>query len=374
MLKTASPALILILMGLLGGCQQEQLPLSVSISTPALNATVAGTSAVVLSVPDGTKISAIRVYVRGRGEKGSGVLVGTANKAPYVVPWNTASVPNGEGLELYAVATGPDNAQGTSDPVPVGISNPDAPVLNYLVTYNLPQSVQAQGGRRTAVPPRLDPAQVSAPAAINLKSQALTPQDTPPEPGRDLAAEWAWNPYTEANGYQVLLSTNSRAGPYELVRAQVAVATGTQKHSQTITGAKVGATLYGAVAALSNNAQDKSSLSNAGSSTFLPVQQLVSPLEAQTVQDGRPILTWTPLAGADAYLFFLCDKVCSRQDAKDLWTNNPKAQPAVSVLYPASRAALSSGTYYWWVAGVKFNAQRQAIGFSYSPIRQLVVP
>jgi hypothetical protein len=42
------------------------------------------------------------------------------------------------------------------------------------------------------------------------------------------------------------------------------------------------------------------------------------------VQDGRPILSWPALSGADAYLSFLCDKVCSAQDAKDLWTNHPK--------------------------------------------------
>ena len=363
--------------GLLSACQQAGPPLSAVIVTPARNATLSGTTAVQVSVPEGASVSTVRVYARGSGEKGQGVLLGSANRAPYVVSWATASTPNGDGLEVYAVASGADNADGTSDPVPVRVANPDAPALNYLVTYNLPPSVQGvvgQGLGRSVRPPRLDASLVRASGPLQSQT-LLAPQADPlPADPRDLAVEWAWTPYSGANGYDVLLSKTSLAGPFETVRSQVAVPTGTQKFSESLTGAQPGDQVYGAVAALSNNAQDRSSLSNAGSAVFLQTQQSASPADKQTVSDGRPILSWTPLSGADSYLYFLCDKTCSDADAKDLWTNYPKAQAGLSAFYPASLAALPSGTYSWWVAGVKFNTQGQAVAFSYSTLRSLVVP
>jgi Bacterial Ig domain len=53
--------------------------------TPSRNATVSGTTAVQVSVPADAKVSTVRVYARGTGEKGQGVLSGSANKAPHVI-------------------------------------------------------------------------------------------------------------------------------------------------------------------------------------------------------------------------------------------------------------------------------------------------
>jgi Bacterial Ig domain len=357
-------------------CQQAGPPLSAVIVTPSRNATVSGTTAVQVSVPADAKVSTVRVYARGTGEKGQGVLLGSANTAPYVISWATGSTPAGDGLEVYAVASGAGSTDGTSDAVPVRVSNPDAPALNYLVTYNLPVSVQGVVGVQSLKAsrlPRLDAALVQQTGGIRPQSVSPLADPVPAEP-RDLAVEWAWSPAAGANGYDVLLSKTSLAGPYEVVRSQVAVPTGVQKHSQSLSAAKPGDLVYGAVATLSNNAQDRSSFSNAGAAGFLQTQQSASPADKQTVQDGRPILSWPALSGADAYLYFLCDKVCSAQDAKDLWTNYPKAQSTLSAFYPANLKALPSGTYFWWVAGVKFNTQGQAVAFSYSVLRTLVVP
>lgn len=335
MMKYQISAALLLISGLLSGCGQSGPPLSAVIVTPASNATVSGTTAVQVSVPDGSKVSSVRVYARGVGEKGKGVLLGSANRAPYVVSWTTGSTPNGEGLEVYAVASG-EGSDGTSDPVPVRVANPDAPSLTYLVTYNLPASVQAAslGTQRLSLrPPRVNPALVRAGASTSpsVSAQALTPQADPlPSEPRDLSVEWAWAPYTGANGYDVEFSKTSLAGPYETQVSQVAVPTGQQGYTLRQSGAQPGDTVYGTVAALSNNAQDRTSLSNAGRSTFLQIQQSASPADKQVVQDGRPILSWPALSGADDYLFFLCDKVCSLQDAKDLWTNYPYSQTGLS--------------------------------------------
>lgn len=338
---------------------------------------VDGTTAVQVSVPEGVKVSNVRVYARGVGEKGQGTLLGSANRAPYVVSWTTGSTPNGDGLEVYAVANGPDSTEGTSDSVPIRVSNPDAPSLSYLVAYNLPASVKTGSlSLKTTRLPRLDVSQVrrSEPTAPFVP-QAVTPQTDPiiSEP-RDLAVEWAWSPYSGANGYDVLLSKTSLAGPYETVVSQVAVPTGIQKFSKSLAGAQPGDKVYGAVAALTNGAKDRSSFSNAGAASFLQTQQSASPADKQVIADGRPVLSWLPLSGADSYLYFLCDKTCSDLDAKDLWTNYPKAQTGQSAFYPATLSPLKSGTYSWWVAGVKFNTQGQAVAFSYSTIRTLVVP
>ena len=329
--KTPFPSLPFTFLGLsvltavLSACQQSGTPLSAAILTPASNAVVSGTTAVQVSVPDGSKVSTVRVYARGAGEKGTGVLLGTANKAPYVVSWATSSTPNGSGLELYAVAEGPGGSPGTSDAVPVSVSNPDAPTLNYLVTYNLPPDASAAGTasssssssqalRPLSVPPRLDARAVRPAADVQVSGLPITPLSPAIHPltsplvsasPRNLAVEWAWSPVSGAGGYDVLLSRTSLAGPYTLQRSQLAVPTGVQKFSQTLTDAAVGNLVYGAVATLSNATQSRSSLSNAGAASFLDEQPVASPTDGQPVADGRPILTWNALPGADAYLYFL---------------------------------------------------------------------
>ena len=237
--RTPSPSLPFTFIGLslltavLSACQQSGTPLSAVILTPASNASVSGTTAVQVSVPDGSKVSTVRVYARGAGEKGTGVLLGTANKAPYVVSWATSSTPNGSGLELYAVAEGPGGSPGTSDPVPVSVSNPDAPTLNYLVTYNLPPDASAAGTasssssssqalRPLSAPPRLDARAVRPAADVQVSglpiaplSPAVRPLTSPMVPAspRDLALKWAWSPVAWAGSSDVLLSRTSLVGP-----------------------------------------------------------------------------------------------------------------------------------------------------------------
>lgn len=364
-----------MLMAGLMSCGEDGPPVSAAITTPARSAAVSGTTAVQVSVPEDAPVDLVRVYVRGEGEDGNGVLLGSANRAPFVVAWNTTTAPNGPGLELYAVATAGNGPEGISDPVPVRVSNPDAPALSYLVTFNLPTIALAPGAQGVRPHPRLaSPQDVTIagtspePPARSAAVQAL------PEAGRDLAVEWGWEPYSGANGYDVFLSTTSRAGPYDLARSQLAVPTGLQKFYKPLPSSVPGRSVYGAVAALTNNALDSSSLSNAGKAEFLPAQQTASPVDGQTVPDGRPILTWPALSGADGYLFFLCDTPCSDLKAVDRWTNFPNGRPGLSAVYPADRPALSTGTYWWWVAGVKVNPQGQVIAFSYSDLHTLTVP
>jgi hypothetical protein len=362
---------------LLSSCGSGGTPPSVAVITPSTDAVVSGTAAVQVSLGDEEKVDAVSVYARLRDSSEEGRLIGTVNTSPYIISWNTTSMPNGDDLEVYATAQR-GGAVGKSTPVPVRVQNATAPTLAYLVAYNLPSSVTGQtlsGAAR--LPKEIDPrvirpaadAQDSAPApTARLRAQATE--------GRRLAVEWAWTPVDGATGYRIMMSTRSVAGPYDVVRNQAASA-GTvslEKYSQYLSSSNVGDKVYGALKSLTGTSAE-SALSNAGRAVFLDAQQVASPVDNQKVADGRPILTWSALPGAEGYLYFACDRPCTADGAKFAWTNYPNVTTSLSAAYPSNKEALPAGTYHWWVAGVRFNnGKGTPVSLSYSEQRRLVVP
>lgn len=368
---------------LLSACDQGGPPPSVAIIAPANDATVSGNAAVQVTLSDDTQNGEISVYARARDSQETGRLVGTVNSSPYILSWNTTSLPAGNALELYAKAT-VKGATGTSTPVRVNIQNATAPTMRYLVAYNLPANLTGvagqslQGGTLSAKLHLPDPAgmvtstSASAPAPVAPSPLTLRTQAN----DRQLWAEWSWNAVDGAASYKVLFSNTSIAGPYTVMRNQAASA-GTvvsESWSTPLTDASVGQKVYGTILS-SSAARVDSAMSNAQVGVFLDTQQVASPLNGQTVADGRPILTWTPLTGVSGYVFFLCDRPCTDAASQYKWTNyqNPGLTTSLSAVYPSTAAALPKGTYYWWVAGVR-NAGGVPVSLSYSEMRSLVVP
>lgn len=354
---------------------RDAAPPRVTITTPAAGSTVSGTTAVVVDAADDSGIARVQVYARAAGSTRSGVLLGSASEKPYVVSFATGTVPNGNALELYALATDTGGQTATSAPVPVQAQNAGAPRLNYFAAFTMPPKPAGTPQLLSVGPERALPSHTpwQATTAPGVRTLSAAPLATPAADAT-YTAEWAWPTVSGATGYRVYLSQTDLAGPYTLQYAQTAAATGSQAYSKELADVRPGTTLYGAIRALTGPSLLESPLSNADSATFLGTQEVASPADGQTVADGRPILTWNPLAGAEGYLYFLYDKTPWDETAKQVWTNYPDSTASRSATYPSTRAALPSGTYYWWVAGVKFDASGNAEAFSFSAPRKLVVP
>ncbi|WP_284327023.1 Ig-like domain-containing protein [Deinococcus metallilatus] len=361
---------------LLSSCGSDGPPPSVAVITPSSDAVVSGTAAVQVTLGDDEKVDEVSVYARLRDSNEDGRLVGTVNTSPYIISWNTTSMPNGDDLEVYAVARR-GGATGKSTPVPVRVQNATAPTLAYLVAYNLPSNITGQSLKEGAgLPGGIDPRAIRPPGGLKSASVPLSPLRPQATEGRQLGIEWAWNPVDGATGYRILMATKSIAGPYDVVRNQAASAgtVSVEKYSQFLTTSNVGDKVYGAVRSLTGSTGE-SALSNAGRAVFLDTQQVASPVDNQKVADGRPVLTWNTLPGAEGYLYFLCDRPCTTDGAKYVWTNYPNVTSSLSAVYPSNKAPLPAGTYSWWVAGVRFNnGKGTPVSLSYSEQRRLVVP
>lgn len=358
---------------LLTACDNGGTPPSVTIIAPANDATVSGTAAVQVTLGDTQSNAEVRVYARGREGKEDGQLLGTVNTSPYIVTWNTSAFPSNTPLDLYAKAT--TKATGTSAPVRVQVQNATAPTLAYMVAYNLPAGLtSASLGSASPRLPKLDPQAIRVPAGVQATALPAASVSSQATGDRQLAVEWAWKPVDGAGGYRVLLGRKSIAGPYDLMDSPAASAGGValERRSKYLTDTNVGDRLYGAVRSFPLGGAD-SAVSNAQTAVFLDTQQVASPIDGQVVSDGRPILTWTPLSGVSGYLYFLCDRPCTQDAATTLWSNYPNTTSNLSATYPSSADKLPSGTYYWWVAGVR-QEKGVIVSLSYSEQRRLVVP
>ena len=163
-------------------------------------------------------------------------------------------------------------------------------------------------------------------------------------------------------------------GPYDLQRKQASSAsTGLQSYSTFIDDANINDTFHGVVTALSAGGNSESGYSNADATTVLPPQSALTPAHASTVPNGRPTLVWSQNQEADGYLYFVYDKNPWDANPQLLWVNpvengKRRATADLSASYPASKAALPSGTYFWWVAGVSFDVMGKPDGFSFSEV------
>lgn len=347
---------------------------TVSITSPAAQSPVNGTTPVQVTAADNTKVTKVNVYARTPGSTSTGVLVGSATTAPYVISWYTPGVPNQADVELYATATDDSGNTGTGDPVKVRTNNPGLPLLTYLAGFNLPSdpNVSPQSLDHAVLVRDLDPTAVRPPAGVRVQSK-LKPQALLVGPNRYLAVEWAWPTYNGADGYGIYLG-KELVGPYARQRNQAAASAGTQKYSQALTAEQAGGKLFGVVTAITQNRTVEGGFSNAQQAAFIRDQESANPGDGQTVTGGRPTLTWVKNPDAIGYLYFVYDGHPLNDASQIVWTNVPRSTDALSAPYPSDLPALKAGTYYWWVAAVGFDANNQANAFSYSPVKKFVVP
>lgn len=363
---------------LLTACGSDGTPPSVTVVTPLNDTVVSGTTPLQATLDEGTQ-GEVRLYARRRDSSEDGQFIGSSNTRPYLVRWNTTAFPNGSDLEVYAKAF-VDGAEGKSAPVRITIQNASAPTLRYMVGYNVPTAFTQQSSGHESHR-LIDPLKVRGKNALDAVP-AVPPEVRPQATdGRSFWAEWGWSAVPGVAGYRVLMADKSLAGPYTVTKSPLpsngAVA---ERHSVPLPNGAVAGKVYGAVRSVST-AQVESALSNAGTAVLLDAQQIASPLDGQRVQDGRPILTWNALQGVSGYFYAVCDRPCTDDLATVLWGNTVSdtvdgtitPTSALSAVYPANRAPLNAGTYYWWVAGVRIEGERP-VSFSYSDVRRLVVP
>jgi Bacterial Ig domain len=356
---------------------------TVAIQQPAGDATITGAVTVQVDAQDsGSGISKVSVYAMGQGAKGGGVLIGTAISKPYVIAWRpneALGVPNAANLELIAVARDFAGNEETSAPVRVKTQNPGAASLNLVTAFTYPPNVTLSSRGSNGKPPAINAQGIQAPTGVSLETRAvpaLRPLDVA---NRVFALEWEWFPVAGVDGYCVYTSPTDLAGEYKQERCQTA-STGAakEKFSKIVEGGATGAKFWGAVTTVSSNRTVESGKSNADGATFLPPQDSATPAEGASVTDGKPNLTWTPTTGASGYLFYVYDRNPWESGAVLKGTNFPKSTAATASTWSdgsnIALPVLSSGTYYWWVAGVSFDAQGRADGISFSDPKRFTVP
>ena len=383
MLRFSPLLLLLSLLAACGAGGDDSAPPLVSILSPASGSPVSGTATVQVGADDDRGVTNVKLYVRGRGSEEEGVQVASTTEGPpYVLSWYTPGQPNLSDLELVAVARDTGGNESTSDPVAVRVQNSNVPTLQLLTAFTLPPgdpvATQGVGGFLPSSLLPGGPAAVLPPAGIDLAkvttSDALTSSLSPQAGERSYVLEWNWEPFlTGADGYGVYLSSDL-AGPYELQgRYSATAGSGVQKHSRTVE-AGPGSGFHGTVTAVTSGATAETGFSNADGTTFLAAQEAVSPADGVSVPTGRPTLAWSATPGAAGYLYYLYDKNPWEAGATLLWSNFPNSTEGRTATLPAGHEALSSGTYWWWVAGVSFDARGKADGFTFSEPRRLVVP
>jgi Bacterial Ig domain len=394
---TSTVFLMVLLSLLLSSCPESSDPNKpvAAITSPASDATLSATVPIQVDATDDTGVSRIDVYARGRGSKSDGVNLGSAVSRPYVISWDTTGVPNNTELELVARAFDAAGNAGDSTPVRVKTQNANVPSLTGVFAYSLPPKppeFASSGVRTQSVGGDFLPAHTRAllthlepPIAMGLEAARLQAQRVTVRPQaltRDLALEWEWSPFQSvgsvsgADGYGLMLSTTDIAGPYARQINQSAAASGAQKFSRLYPDATLGGVYYGCVTAIVENRTRETPCSNADAAKFPPVQDVAAPADGATLGDGRPTLTWTATPGAVGYLYLVYDRNPWDANAKIVYRNTPASQTTDKLLvaYPPSSAALPSGTYFWWVAGVSFDTFGKADGFSFSDPRRFVVP
>ena len=380
-------SVMVVLILLFSACQSDDTtPPTVSISSPASGSPVSDTIAVQINANDDGDVQEVKLYIRAKDSKKKGELVGAATQPPYVVSWFTPKQPNLAELELLAVARDSASNEAESPPVSVRTQNTGVPTFEFLTAFTLvprsnPSTLTTQNAvqhffkntpTKGIVPPN--------PLGINnlhsskkvTNNHEVFPQQAQE---RDLILEWQVAPFTGANGYGFYLSTGDLAGPYELKKRQSAtVGTGSQKYSTVIEAAAVRDTFTGVSTAVTSGATAETGFSNADSATFLKPQSALKPENDDNVPNGRPTLTWSQNADAVGYIYYVYDKNPYESNAKLLWSNFPNSISNLVINYPGDRTAFSSGTYYWWVAGISFDNNGKADGFSFSEPRSFKVP
>jgi Bacterial Ig domain len=148
---------------LLVSCNKETIPPSVAISSPASGSTVSSSVPIQIGANADAQVSRVDVYVRGKGSKNKGVLVGSAAQEPFVVNWVTSQQPNGANLELVAVGIDAQGREGTAPPVEVKTQNGNVPAFKLLAAYTIAPAPAGSSLEAGSLPAHVEVAEVEPP-------------------------------------------------------------------------------------------------------------------------------------------------------------------------------------------------------------------
>jgi hypothetical protein len=349
-----------------------------------------------VTAQDDKSVTSVRAFARARGSTSKGFAVGSSVKSPYVISWNTTGVPNLADLEVYSQAEDGGGNIGVSDPVRVKVQNAGVPNLRAFTAFTYPPQVPVSAASLKSsasanalevlplalsnlnvsslqAPDGVDISVLSKQNAASLKASSLQRTDLAT---RNFALEWEWDSFQGADGFGVYRSEDKGdlAGPYTRQANQAAATTGIQKRSSNVKDAVVGGSYFGLISAITGGRTSETGYSNADSAMFIGPQDSNTPAEGSSVTDGKPILNWQPTTGVVGYLYYVYDKSPWDATANLKWSNSPKSVKETSASYPSTLAALPKGTYYWWVAGVSFDALGKADALSFSEPKKFIVP
>ncbi|GGJ33093.1 hypothetical protein GCM10008938_19230 [Deinococcus roseus] len=338
-----------------------------------------------INASDESGISKVRVYAREKGSSQKGVLLGSASSSPYVISWPTYNIPNQVSAELYAEAIDESGMTGTSDAVYVKPVNPGLPQLSYFVAYTYPaatpaaatQKLQDSDAQLPHAPTVGAVASGGKASSHKIQKQQVAAQATPINV--KYALRWGLLPVNTANEYYLYASTEDAVGTYKYVKKITATSTSSEQSGSAFVDKIITEAVtkdqnfHGMVTA--KNASGESGLSNSMSTNFLVNQPLnLSPADGAQVASPQVTISWDELPEADEYLYYLYASDPTVGNPSALWTNYPKTTPNTNATYPAEKPALTKGTYYWWVAGVRFNADGRPTAFSFSKPTTFIVP
>jgi len=178
-----------------------------TITAPAENATVGGTTAVSMSASDNVGVTKVECYL-------DGVLQGADSVAPYTFSWNTSTLANGS-YSLTAKAYNAAGNAGQSTSVPVTVYNASADTTAPTVSVAAPASNASVSGSVTVSVNASDNVAVSK-VELYLDGAIYGVYGTSPY-------NIPWNTSTYANGSCTLMAKAYDAAGNEGQSANVAV-------------------------------------------------------------------------------------------------------------------------------------------------------
>jgi hypothetical protein len=219
----------------------DHTPPTVSITTPAAGAAVAGTVPITATATDDVAVASVRFFLDGVS-LGSKAAPTPAGSSTYKWNWNTTAVAAGSHV-LTTVATDSSGNQTTSAPVTVTLGNAPpvvsitGPADGTAVTGTVPITATAtDDGTIASVRFFLD--------GVSLGSK------TAPTPAGSSTYQWNWNTTGLADGAHVLtaVATDNSGNTTTSAAVTVTHTTGdTQKPAVTITSPSGGAAVVGTV-------------------------------------------------------------------------------------------------------------------------------
>jgi hypothetical protein len=210
-------------------------PLTVSITSPAANATVSGTVAVGATASDGVAITGVQLQVDGAN-------VGAADTtSPYNFSWSSTSVANGSHT-LTAVATDASGNTATSAAVKVTVSNTVASTLAVSITS--PTASATVSGTMSVAATATDSVAISS-VQLQVDGANVGSADT------TSPYSFSWNTTSVANGSHTLTAVAKDSSGNTATSAAVKVTVNNPVASTltvTITSPAASATVSGTVA------------------------------------------------------------------------------------------------------------------------------